>query len=185
MGLYERGNVMSNEERPNSLGWTDKSRSFADEYLIDKNATQAAIRAGYSAKTAKDIGCQNLAKLYIREYIDKKLMELSNKANVTATRILFELSKLAFYDARKLYDDDGKPIHISQLDDMTAGAITGVDIVTVGNDDVGYAEVMKIKVADKKAALELLGKNQKLWTDRIEHAGGIQFVPIDDTDKKL
>ena len=51
---------------------TEKQQRFVDEYLIDLNATQAAIRAGYSVKTAKDIGCQNLAKLNIQQAISER-----------------------------------------------------------------------------------------------------------------
>lgn len=176
---------LPNDDRPSELGWTDKSRSFADNYLIDKNATQAAIRAGYSENSAKDIGCQNLAKLYIRNWIDNKLMEMSNEVNITATRILNELGKLAFFDVRKLFDDEGHPVHVSKLDDETAAAIAGIDVVTQGNQEVGYAEVLKVKITDKKQALELLGKNLKLWTDNVNLSGGIQFVPIDSDDENL
>lgn len=57
------------------MALTEKQKRFCDEYLIDLNATQAAIRAGYSEKTARQTATENLSKPYIREYIDKRLAE--------------------------------------------------------------------------------------------------------------
>ncbi len=67
---------------------TDKQQAFVNEYLVDLNATQAAIRAGYSEKTAKDIGCQNLAKLYIQEAIQKGMQERSNRTEIDQDYVL-------------------------------------------------------------------------------------------------
>lgn len=77
---------------------TDKQKRFCEEYLIDLNATKAALRAGYSEKTAGSIGCENLMKPEISEYIEKLRAEQSKRTGITADRVLAELSKLGFAD---------------------------------------------------------------------------------------
>ena len=75
---------------------TPKQRRFIDEYLIDLNATQAAIRAGYSEKTAYSIGLQNLKKLEIQAEIQKRRNRLQSKLEITQERVLQELAAIAF-----------------------------------------------------------------------------------------
>ncbi|PHS61027.1 MAG: hypothetical protein COB09_18950 [Thalassobium sp.] len=168
------------KDRPASEGWTAKSRLWADNVLVDDNATQAAIDAGYSENAASSIGYENRNKPHIAAYLRNERLKVQNKLNITAERITAELAKIAFYDARKLFDDDGKPIHISKLDDDTAGAISGVDICMVGNENVGFAEVMKIKVSDKKAALDMLGKDRGMFVDKLEFKDITPTVLKDD-----
>ena len=76
-------------------GLTDKQQRFVDEYLIDLNATQAAIRAGYSEKTAKEIGSENLTKPNIAKAIQEAQSRLSNKAQVTVEMVVQGLLKEA------------------------------------------------------------------------------------------
>mgnify|MGYP002604817483 CR=1 FL=1 len=73
---------------------TEKQKRFCDEYLIDLNATQAAIRSGYSAKTAKQIGQQNLTKLDIQEYINKRLAEKEAELIADQDEILRTLTRV-------------------------------------------------------------------------------------------
>jgi len=74
---------------------TDKQQKFCEEYLIDLNATQAAIRAGYSEKTAFTIGCENLKKPYIAEYIAEKQKESSHRNAITADFVLNGIKDIA------------------------------------------------------------------------------------------
>jgi len=83
---------------------TDKEQSFIEEYVIDKNRTKAAIRAGYSKRTAGQIGAELLTKHHIKVAIDLKLAELTVKNELTADRVIQEYMKLAFYDTEKFYD---------------------------------------------------------------------------------
>lgn len=76
-------------------GLTDKQKRFCDEYLIDLNATQAAIRAGYSKKTAKVIATENLTKPYIKQYIASKQAEIQGKTEVTQEYVVNGLKKVA------------------------------------------------------------------------------------------
>lgn len=148
-------------------GLTPKQARFVEEYLLDLNATQAAIRAGYSAKRADAIGFENLRKPGIAAAIEAAKSERSQRTQVTIDRVVQELARLAFFDARKLLADDGTPLPLSELDEDTARAIIGVDIARIGNGEVGVGEVLKFKLADKKGALELLGKHLAMFTERL------------------
>lgn len=153
---------------------TPKQAQFVREYLVDLNATKAAIRAGYSAKTAERIGHQLLKETpVVADAIQAGMDKRSAATNITAERVLAEIAKLAFFDPRKMFDDDGAPIHVSKLDDDTAAAIAGLDVVTQGNQDVGFAQILKVKLTDKSKNLELLGRHLKLFTDKTEvhHTG--------------
>ena len=76
---------------------TEKQQRFVDEYLIDLNATQAAIRAGYSVKTADAIGCENLTKPNIQQAIAEHMAERSRRTGVNQDRVVLELAKIACF----------------------------------------------------------------------------------------
>jgi len=102
---------------------TDKQEQFCQEYLIDLNATQAAIRAGYSENTASETGYENLRKPQIAGRIAELKAERQERVQITQDRVLLEYSRLAFLDVRKLYDENGRLLPITELDDDTAAAI--------------------------------------------------------------
>lgn len=151
------------------INLTDKQKRFCEEYLVDFNATQAAIRAGYSKKTAKEVGCQNLTKLNIQNYISERKDAMTAKTEITVERVLAEYAKLAFFDPRKLFRDDGSPKAICDLDDETAGALAGLDVQETfegeGNNKefVGYTK--KYKLANKQTALDSLAKYLKMFKE--------------------
>lgn len=164
---------------------TPKQQRFVEEYLIDLNATQAAIRAGYSEKTAYSIGQENLTKPEIAKAIETNQSKRSEKVGLTAERVLQELSKIVFFDPRKLFDEGGNPIHVSALDDDTAGAIGGVDVQEEYDRDeegnkvlIGY--VKKYKVWDKNSALEKAMKHLGIaGTEKHEH----DFTGLSDAER--
>lgn len=137
---------------------TPKQERFVEEYLVDLNATQAAIRAGYSTRNADTIGFQLLQKTPVADAISRRRNLLSRKANITQERILIEMARLAFFDPRKLFDAEGNPMSITNLCDDAAAAINGLDVVTVGNGEVGIGQVTKYKIPDKNKALENLAR---------------------------
>lgn len=147
-----------------------KQERFVQEYLVDLNATAAAIRAGYSKKTAEVIGYENLRKPQIKEAIDKAIQTRNQRLEVTQDMVIIELAKLGFFDIRKLFDENGKPLDISQLDDDTAAALVGLDVQDVyeinGNEKMFVGYIKKYKMADKIRALELLGKHLGAWEPR-------------------
>src|SRR4051812_9638179 len=91
---------------------TAKQQRFVEEYLVDLNATQAAIRAGYSEKTAYKIGAENLRKPQIQEAVAQARGKLSKQTQITSERVLQEYARLAFLDIRKAFDANGnlKPV---------------------------------------------------------------------------
>lgn len=135
------------------MALTAKQQKFADEYLIDLNATQAAIRAGYSSKTAKEIGCENLTKPNICAYIDERMVILSRRTGVNQERIMRELARVAFLDPTKLVDMDSTALKEDTSDDDRA-AIASVKVKTM-KGDVDMVE-REVKFADK---LKALGQN--------------------------
>ena len=146
------------------MALTPKQKRFVAEYLIDLNATAAARRAGYSAKTADRIGPELLGKTCVSEAIQQAIQEREKRTEITQDMVLRETAKLAFFDIRKMFDKNGKPLDISKLDDDTAAALVGLDVQDIADKDgdyVGY--VKKYKMADKVKALELLGKHFGTW----------------------
>ena len=155
---------------------------FVDEYMIDRNATQAAIRAGYSAATAKQIGSKLLTNIDVLTEVNKRLSEYKADNRITIERIKEEYAKLAFFDARKLFDAEGRPLPVTLLDDDTAAAISGIEVQTVGNADAGLGEIRKYRITDKKGALDSLGKHLGMFIDKSE----IEIRPHSDlTDEQL
>lgn len=142
---------------------TDKQQRFVEEYMVDLNATQAAIRAGYSQNTAHSIGAENLIKPEIQEAIQKRKQELSDQTGITAERVLKEYAKIAFSDIRELYTPDNNLYDIRQLDDETAGAVMSVEVDVMNVQGMPIGETKKVKLYDKLRALEALGKHIGLF----------------------
>jgi phage terminase small subunit len=152
---------------------TPKQERFVREYLIDLNATQAAIRAGYSRKTANEIGYENLRKTEVQEAINSAMQERARRTEITADRVLRQLARLGFYDIRKAFTEDGrlKPIH--EIDDDTAAAIASIEVQELwegrGGDREHIGRLHKVKFADMKGSVELLMRHLGLFKDKLEH----------------
>lgn len=159
---------------------TEKQQRFVDEYLIDLNATQAAIRAGYSVKTAKDIGCQNLAKLNIQQAISEKMAERSKRTGVNQDRIVMELAKIAFVNAADVIDSDDATIKKGATADDTA-AIQSVKVKVIPTKE-GEGVEREIRLNDKLKALELLGKHLGMWNDKLDVNVNIPVVISGEDD---
>lgn len=171
-------------KRPNSVsvrhGLNEQQALFVLEYLIDLNGTQAAIRAGYSEKNASSIAYQLLKKTPVQEAIQEQMEARARRTLVTADMVVNELAKIGFADIRKMFTPAGHLRSIDGLEDDIAGAVSQVEVVVRPSgerdeDDNPMVEhVHKIKLNDKKGALELLGKHMKMWTDKTEHSGEIK-----------
>ena len=142
---------------------TDKQQRFVDEYLIDLNATQAAIRAGYSVRTANEQGTQNLAKLSIQDAISKKMAERSKRTGVNQDRVVLELAKVAFAKMTDIVDSKGRIKEDASPDDLAC--IESIKYKESDNEYGGSVE-REVKIASKLKALELLGKHLGMWSDK-------------------
>lgn len=147
---------------------TAKQRTFVDEYLVDLNATQAAIRAGYAPKTAGVIGCENLKKLNIAAAIQKRMDARSERTGIKVDRVLIELGRIAFFDARELFDDAGNQANLSGLPADTAAAIANIDINSYLTESGDLSTTTKFRILDKLRALELVGRHLRMFTDKFE-----------------
>jgi phage terminase small subunit len=148
---------------------TAKEEKFCNEYLIDLNATQAAIRAGYSKKSACSIGAENLRKPHLKKIIDYKKLEIQVNIGVSAEMVAKELAKIAFFDPRMLFNSDGSAKPLDDIDDINITSIAGIEIEELyegfGRDRKRIGRTKKFKLADKIAALEKLGKHLGMFVD--------------------
>jgi phage terminase small subunit len=138
---------------------------FIQEYLKDMNATQAAVRAGYSAHTAHVIGRQNLMKTYIAAAIRAAQQERLAELGVNHFRVLQEIARLAFVDARKLYDEHGQLRPVQTLDDDTAAAVAGLDVSETWSgdgDECSLTRTKKLRLWSKTDNLKLLAQHLRL-----------------------
>lgn len=146
------------------MNLTPKQEKFIQEYLIDLNATQAAIRAGYSENVAKEIGYENLTKPHIKSEIDKRLKELTEKAGVTAEAVIKELAHIAFDDIGNYLsysqDEEGK-INVKFKNSKT------IDTRNISEVSIGRDGQFKFKLYCKDNALIQLGKNLGLFEEKI------------------
>ena len=150
---------------------TPKQAKFVQEYLIDLNATQAAIRAGYSPKRADEQGYENLRKPEIQTALAAERQRLAATLQITPERVLQEYSRLAFADLRRVasWDTEGVRFHDSAtLADTDAAAIAEVfEDTRIVSTDQGEVKTVKkrLKMHDKKGALDSLAKHLKLFSD--------------------
>lgn len=148
---------------------TKKQKRFIEEYLIDLNATQAAIRAGYSPKTAKDIGCENLAKPNISDAIDKAMAERSRRTGINQDRILLELARIGLAKITDVVDPDtGKILPDASDDDLAC-----IQSIKIKPNEFGTER--EVKLYDKKSALVDLGKHLGLFKDKVELGGDMEL----------
>lgn len=147
---------------------TNKQSMFVKEYLIDLNATQAAIRAGYSGKTAEAAASRLLTKVNIQSAIQAQMDKRAAKIEISAERVLQEIAKMAFANVQDLYDEHGILKPISELPRDVAATVQSVKVNLTET-----CAVQEVKLWDKKGSLELLGKHLVLFTDKHEHSGSL------------
>lgn len=172
---------------------TAKQQLFANEYLVDLNATQAAIRAGYSAKTAQEQSSRLLSNVMVQRFIEAGRQKTAEKLEITREMVAKEYQKLAFADPRKFFREDGTVKHPTELDDDTAAALASFEVLEEfegqGPNRYQIGDTKKIKWTDKKAALDSLcrmlgfnqdkmvleGNDEKPITLLMQQIGGTKF----------
>lgn len=157
---------------------TAKQERFVEEYLIDLNATQAAIRAGYSPKTAQEQSARLLSKVMIQTAISKAQAERSRRTGINQDRVIRELAKVAFLNPVDVIDMDDATIQGKANRDDTA-CIASVKVKTIPTDDGPITE-REVKTYDKLKALELLGKHLGMFTDKLKMEGVVPVVITGD-----
>lgn len=151
---------------------TDRQNRFVAEYLIDLNATQAAIRAGYSPRSAQEQGSELLSNPIVRARVDEALADRSKRTGVTQDRVIRELARVAFLDPIKLADFDTAGIDPSAAEDDRA-AISSVKVKS-GAD---FTE-REIRFVDKIKALDLLGRHLGMWDKNGARDGGNEATGV-------
>lgn len=131
---------------------TPKQERFCQEYIIDLNATRAAKDAGYSEMTADVQGPRLLGNVTVDARIKELQAVRATRTGITQDRVLQEYERLALFDIRKIYNDDGTLKRVSELDDDTAAAV--VSVKALANMETEY------RLADKRAALDSICKLQ-------------------------
>lgn len=150
-----------------SLKLTPKQKLFCKYYLISLNATDAAIKAGYSKKTADVIGTQNLGKLSIKTYLAEQMGKREEKLDITADKVINEIAKLAFANTTDILEITDHGVIIKDLSKLDTTCIASAEEVF---DKEGMRLGVKIKLHDKTKNLELLGRHLGLFKDKVEHS---------------
>ena len=144
---------------------SEQRQRFVDEYLIDLNGTQAAIRAGYSAKTAQEQSSRLLSNVMVQEAISKAMAERSKRTGINQDRVVLELAKLALVKMTDIVDRQGRI-----KDGVTDDDLACIESIKYkeSESDTGSSVEREVKIASKIKALELLGKHLGMWNDKLD-----------------
>lgn len=160
------------------MALNEKQQRFVQEYLVDLNGTQAAIRAGYSPKTAPSQASRLLTNAKVTEALQAARARIGRKLEVTQERILQELARIAFADVRDLFtwdEESASYVPSANLTDDQAAAVSAIEAETTRfTRDDGTVETkikLKLKTYDKKGALDSLAKHLGMFVERHEHTG--------------
>jgi len=155
---------------------------FVAEYLKDRKAGAAAIRAGYSKKTAETCGPRLLRKVQIKKLVAKGFKKITDKCEVTAERVIAELGRLAFSDLGLLYRPDGTLKPITEWPEDARRAVAGIESEEIFEFERGektnVGDLRKIKLWSKNNALETLARHFKLLTDKVEVTDVTDYAAI-------
>lgn len=146
---------------------TPRQLRFVEEYVLDRNGKQAAIRAGYSAASAEVQASRLLRHAQVKAEIDRRVAKVSTALDITHERIKREMARIGFSDVRKFYDENGRMLEPHELDDDAAAVISAIEQTEVGKGE-GDGEVVltrKFKTWNKVAALQDLAKITGLMKD--------------------
>jgi phage terminase small subunit len=138
---------------------TEKQETFCLEYLKDLNATQAAIRAGYSAKSANRIASAMLSKHDITERLSQLMSERNERVKVDADYVLNRLLEIDSLDVVDILDDRGELKSLAQWPEAWRRSISGLDVTELGDGNGAVGMLKRVKWPDKVKNLELLGKH--------------------------
>lgn len=148
---------------------TGRQKLFVKEFLVDRNASKACVRAGYSEKGSNVQGSRLLADVNIKYEIDLNVLQQEERLDISRDHVIRELAKIAFMDVTKLYKGNGVLKRLSELDEDIRAAFAGVETDELfewqGEERVKIGETKRVKTWDKMKALEILAKYFKLFSD--------------------
>ena len=158
---------------------TPKEQRFCDEYIVDLNATQAAIRAGYSRHTARSIGSENLTKPAIINQIEYAKTERATQTGIDAAWVVTRLANEVEADFNDIYDADGALLPVSEWPLIwRQGLITGIDVEIIkGPDGTEMGVVKKIKISDRIKRIELIGRHVSVKAFEERVSLGVDDIP--------
>ena len=146
---------------------TDKQQRFVEEYLIDLNATQAAIRAGYKRSEYTDTNANKiLENTRVAEEIEKRIAERSKRTGINQDRVILELARIAFVNPQNVIDPEDASVRPDASEDDLA-CIQSVKVKTMDGEK-GSSTEREVRLADKMRALELLGKHLGMFKDKAQ-----------------
>lgn len=159
----------------------EKHKRFCEEYLIDLNGAQAAIRAGYSEDRARITASELLDREDVQDYLKKRQKELQETTGITQKRVLEEYAKLAFLDIRKFYDMNGRLLDPHSIPDDVAAGLAGIEVFeefgfNKEGDKEHIGDTKKIKTYDKVKALDSLARHLGMFTDKMDVSLSGQIV---------
>lgn len=165
------------------MALTAKQKLFCNQYLIDLNATQAAIRAGYSKKTAAEIGHENLIKPQIEAYISELQKELSRKTNITPEMVIAEIGRIGFSNIQDFIEEGNTVTDISQIPRDVAASVKSIkkSVTEWGSGkDAGTKTVTAFEIYDKLSALEKIGRHLGIFEADNKQKSATITVTIDE-----
>jgi phage terminase small subunit len=154
-----------------------KQERFVAEYLVDLNAKQAAIRAGYSERTAESQGSRLLSNAKVAEAIQRGKAKREHRLEVTQDRVVLELARIAFADVRQYGDEPGQRSGLKPSTELSDDQTAAVQEVTWLDRADGSVQT-KLKLHDKIGALTLLGKHLGMFVDRTKLEGEVTYSII-------
>ena len=163
---------------------TPKQQRFVEEYLIDLNATQAAIRAGYSEKTAKEIGSENLTKPNVAKAIQEAQNKRTEQTQIDAAYVLKRLVEIDQMDVLDIMDDQMKIRPVNEWPKVWRQYVVNLENLELSD---GEGCFKKIKWPDKVKNLELLGRHVSVgaFKDKVEHSGKLEIQSLSDLMDEL
>lgn len=172
--------------RQNKSTSEQRHKLFAEAYLSNNgNATQAALDAGFSPKTAACQGSRLLKNVKIKQYLDSRRAEVLTKVGLTTERTLLEVARLAYSDPRKFYNADGSLKSILELDDDAAATIASVEWDEIKSEGVVVGLTRKVKQWDKGQALDKAMKHLGLYEKDNEQPNAELAEAIKDSGMAL
>ena len=152
---------------------TPKQSRFIEEYLIDLNGKQAAIRAGYSAKTAEAQAARLLRYVKVQQALQTAIEARTKRTEITADRVMVELARIAFANMRDYWPKEGETLDLHRLDQDRTAAVEELTVVETVRGGVLHRRT-RLKMHDKLAALTNLARHLGMFSDRRVAEGSIE-----------